>query len=212
MPTDASGPPSAAVSGTTVAFGGMSYGSFIDDATLLKIGVNASISSGGGFSSYTLGMRPAVSFYFPSEGSTTVPYLTAYGNLTAVKTSGTFGSTSTQYGGGAGAGAKFFIKQNIAFGLKRARLPRKEIKARVAEMVALVRLEGDDLSSNASRLVEEAHTVPLFGGKRAIWINPEPEAIWPYRQSVQILREIMADRMVPLTIEGLERAMRELSR
>ena len=48
--------------------------------------------------------------------------------------------------------------------------------------------------------------------KRAIWINPEPEAIWPYRQSVQILREIMADRMVPLTIEGLERAMRELSR
>jgi uncharacterized protein with von Willebrand factor type A (vWA) domain len=29
---------------------------------------------------------------------------------------------------------------------------------------------------------------------------------------VQILREIMADRMVPLTIEGLERAMRELSR
>jgi uncharacterized protein with von Willebrand factor type A (vWA) domain len=48
--------------------------------------------------------------------------------------------------------------------------------------------------------------------KRAIWSNPEPEAIWPYRQSVQILREIMADRMVPLTIEGLERAMRELSR
>ena len=25
--------------------------------------------------------------------------------------------------------------------------------------------------------------------KRAIWINPEPEAIWPYRQSVQILRQ-----------------------
>ena len=36
---------------------------------------------------------------------------------------------------------------------------------------ALVRLEGDDLSSNPSRLVEEAHTVPLFGGKRAIWIK-----------------------------------------
>jgi DNA polymerase-3 subunit delta len=36
---------------------------------------------------------------------------------------------------------------------------------------ALVRLEGDDLASNPSRLVEEAHTVPLFGGKRAIWIK-----------------------------------------
>jgi len=36
---------------------------------------------------------------------------------------------------------------------------------------ALVRLEGDDLASTPSRLVEEAHTVPLFGGKRAIWIK-----------------------------------------
>ena len=36
---------------------------------------------------------------------------------------------------------------------------------------ALVRLEGDDLASNPSRLPEEAHTVPLFGGKRAIWIK-----------------------------------------
>ncbi len=36
---------------------------------------------------------------------------------------------------------------------------------------ALVRMEGDDLSSNGSRLFEEAHTMPLFGGKRAIWIK-----------------------------------------
>jgi DNA polymerase-3 subunit delta len=36
---------------------------------------------------------------------------------------------------------------------------------------ALVRLEGDDLASAPSRLAEEAHTVPLFGGKRAIWIK-----------------------------------------
>lgn len=36
---------------------------------------------------------------------------------------------------------------------------------------ALVRLEGDELASTPSRLVEEAHTVPLFGGKRAIWIK-----------------------------------------
>jgi putrescine transport system ATP-binding protein len=36
------------------------------------------------------------------------------------------------------------VENNIAFGLKRAGLPRKEIKARVAEMVALVRLEGTE--------------------------------------------------------------------
>src|ERR1700761_145043 len=36
---------------------------------------------------------------------------------------------------------------------------------------ALVRIEGDTLASEPSRLVEEAHTVPLFGGRRAIWIK-----------------------------------------
>jgi DNA polymerase-3 subunit delta len=36
---------------------------------------------------------------------------------------------------------------------------------------ALVRLEGDLLASEPSRLVEEAHTVPLFGGRRAVWVK-----------------------------------------
>ena len=36
---------------------------------------------------------------------------------------------------------------------------------------ALVRLEGDALASEPSRLVEEAHTVPLFGGRRAVWVK-----------------------------------------
>jgi len=36
---------------------------------------------------------------------------------------------------------------------------------------ALVRLEGDDLASNPARLIDEAQTVPLFGGKRAVWIK-----------------------------------------
>ena len=45
---------------------------------------------------------------------------------------------------------------------------------------------------------------------RAVWLNPEPEEIWPYRQSIGILREIMGGRMYPTTIQGLERAMRAL--
>lgn len=36
---------------------------------------------------------------------------------------------------------------------------------------ALVHMEGDALASEPSRLFEEAHTVPLFGGRRAIWIK-----------------------------------------
>jgi len=45
---------------------------------------------------------------------------------------------------------------------------------------------------------------------RAVWLNPEPEEIWGYRQSIGILKEIMGGRMYPTTIEGLERAMRAL--
>jgi DNA polymerase III subunit delta len=36
---------------------------------------------------------------------------------------------------------------------------------------ALARIEGEELSSNPSRLVEEAHTVPLFGGSRAVLVK-----------------------------------------
>ena len=47
---------------------------------------------------------------------------------------------------------------------------------------------------------------------KAVWLNPEPEQLWPYRQSIGILRELMSDRMYPMTIDGLERAMRYLSK
>jgi uncharacterized protein with von Willebrand factor type A (vWA) domain len=47
---------------------------------------------------------------------------------------------------------------------------------------------------------------------KAIWLNPEPEQLWPYRQSIAILRELMGERMYPMTIDGLERAMRYLSK
>lgn len=36
---------------------------------------------------------------------------------------------------------------------------------------ALARLEAGDLADNPGRLVEEAHTVPLFGGRRAVWVK-----------------------------------------
>jgi DNA polymerase-3 subunit delta len=36
---------------------------------------------------------------------------------------------------------------------------------------ALVRLEGDELAGQPARLIEEADTIPLFGGRRAIWVK-----------------------------------------
>lgn len=45
-----------------------------------------------------------------------------------------------------------------------------------------------------------------------IWLNPEPEGLWQYRQSVEIVKQLMSNRMFGLTIDGLERGMRLLSK
>ncbi len=45
-----------------------------------------------------------------------------------------------------------------------------------------------------------------------LWINPTPEHHWQYTQSTQMIREIFEDRMVPMTLQGIEAGMRELSR
>jgi uncharacterized protein with von Willebrand factor type A (vWA) domain len=47
---------------------------------------------------------------------------------------------------------------------------------------------------------------------RHAWLNPEPEPVWQYRQSVAIIRRILNERMFPVTMDGLERAMRLLSK
>lgn len=47
---------------------------------------------------------------------------------------------------------------------------------------------------------------------KAVWLNPEPQAYWQYRQSIAILRDIMHERMFPITMDGIERAMRLLSK
>jgi DNA polymerase III subunit delta len=36
---------------------------------------------------------------------------------------------------------------------------------------ALVRLDGDELAADPSRLIDEANTIPLFGGRRALWVK-----------------------------------------
>ena len=46
----------------------------------------------------------------------------------------------------------------------------------------------------------------------AVWLNPLEEKYWGYSQSVRIMQQLMQDRMYPLTLDGLDDAMRTLSR
>jgi DNA polymerase-3 subunit delta len=59
-----------------------------------------------------------------------------------------------------------------------AGLVRERVEALVAAAVddprdpfALARLEGDELAGDPMRLVEEANTIPLLGGRRAVWVH-----------------------------------------
>ena len=45
---------------------------------------------------------------------------------------------------------------------------------------------------------------------RHAWLNPEPKDRWEFTPSIRITRELFENRMFPLTLEGLDRAMRSL--
>jgi uncharacterized protein with von Willebrand factor type A (vWA) domain len=47
---------------------------------------------------------------------------------------------------------------------------------------------------------------------KCVWLNPEPEQVWGYRQSIGIIRELMKDRMYPTTVAGIEQAMKVLAK
>ena len=46
---------------------------------------------------------------------------------------------------------------------------------------------------------------------KAVWLNPVPEKYWGGTISIGMIRRLMEDRMLPLTLEGIDRAMRELT-
>ena len=45
-----------------------------------------------------------------------------------------------------------------------------------------------------------------------VWLNPTPERHWEYTPSIGVVKQLMGDRMYPLTLQGLDKAMRELVR
>jgi DNA polymerase-3 subunit delta len=53
-----------------------------------------------------------------------------------------------------------------------------------ADVFSLIRVDGDELSGSPYRLVEEANTVPMFGGRRAIWVKTGSRNIAPAVEAV----------------------------
>jgi uncharacterized protein len=47
---------------------------------------------------------------------------------------------------------------------------------------------------------------------KAVWLNPVPERYWDGTQSIGMIQGMMEGRMLPLTLDGLDRAMRRLTR
>jgi hypothetical protein len=45
---------------------------------------------------------------------------------------------------------------------------------------------------------------------KAIWLNPEPQQRWDYTPSIKLTRDLMDDRMFPLTVSGLDAGIRRL--
>jgi DNA polymerase-3 subunit delta len=53
-----------------------------------------------------------------------------------------------------------------------------------SDSFSLIRIDGDELSGNPFRLVEEANTIPMFGGRRAIWVRAGSRNITPSVEAV----------------------------
>ncbi|WP_334154987.1 vWA domain-containing protein [Tepidimonas sp.] len=68
-------------------------------------------------------------------------------------------------------------------------------------------VEYNNEEAGAEWLQRLTHAFPRFA-----WINPEPQGVWQYRQSISIIQQLMGGRMFPLTLKGLEEAMRLLSK
>ena len=68
-------------------------------------------------------------------------------------------------------------------------------------------VEYNNEEAGAEWIQRLTHAYPKFA-----WINPEPLGVWQYRQSISIIQQLVSNRMYPLTLKGLEDAMRMLSK
>ena len=68
-------------------------------------------------------------------------------------------------------------------------------------------VEYNNEESGAEWIQRLTNAFPKFA-----WINPEPQGVWQYRQSISVMQQLLAQRMFPLTVKGLEESMRLLSK
>ena len=46
---------------------------------------------------------------------------------------------------------------------------------------------------------------------KVAWLNPQPENHWEYHHSINVIKRLINDRMFPLTVDGIGRAIKEIS-
>ncbi|WP_085297530.1 vWA domain-containing protein [Cognaticolwellia mytili] len=46
---------------------------------------------------------------------------------------------------------------------------------------------------------------------KVAWLNPQPETHWSYHHSISVIQQIVANKMYPLTVDGIGRAIKEIS-
>jgi uncharacterized protein with von Willebrand factor type A (vWA) domain len=68
-------------------------------------------------------------------------------------------------------------------------------------------VEYNNAESGAEWIQRLTSAFPKFA-----WINPEPQGVWQYRQSIAVVQQLVGNRMYPLTLKGLEEAMRLLTK
>ena len=68
-------------------------------------------------------------------------------------------------------------------------------------------VEYNNEEAGAEWMQRLTHAFPKYA-----WINPEPQGVWQYRQSIALVQQLVQQRMFPLTLPGLEGAMRLLSK
>ncbi len=68
-------------------------------------------------------------------------------------------------------------------------------------------VEYNNQEAGAEWLQRLTHAFPKYA-----WINPEPQGVWQYRQSISVIQDLMGQRMYALTLKGLEEAMRQLTK
>jgi len=95
-------------------------------------------------------------------------------------------------------GVFLFYGPDVGLINERARALAERSVADPSDPFQLIRIDGDDIAADPARLVDEAGTMGLFGGKRALWVRSGSRNIAPAVDAV--LKSDLQDTVI--VIEG----------